>query len=56
MQFGIKTNQNNPWVFKEKQSDPHFLGKIEALMCLGNGYMGIRATTEENYISETRDI
>lgn len=32
------------------------LGKCESIMCLGNGYMGLRATTEENYFNETRNF
>jgi len=55
MQFGIKTYPNNPWIFEERQFDPRYLGKLETLMCLGNGYMGVRATTEEKYVGERRD-
>lgn len=32
------------------------LGKCEAVMCLGNGYMGLRPATEERYLGETRNL
>lgn len=56
MQLGVTTNPNNQWLLTEKQFNARQLGKTEALMCLGNGYMGIRATTEERYVTERRDM
>jgi len=32
------------------------LGKCEAVMCLGNGYMGLRSATEERYVGERRGL
>jgi trehalose/maltose hydrolase-like predicted phosphorylase len=42
------------WVITEKGFDPLFAGKIESLFCLQNGYMGVRAATEERLAKETR--
>ena len=55
MQLGIRTNPTNPWILQEKEFNSRYLGKVEAVMCQGNGYMGVRATTEENYVEERRD-
>jgi len=43
------------WLIEEKTFDPYHLGKGEATMSLGNGYMGIRAASEEKYASEVRN-
>lgn len=55
MKLGFISDPKNPWILKEGQFDGGHLGKAEANMCLGNGYMGIRAATEEHYVGETRD-
>lgn len=55
MQLGVKTDQQDAWILKEAAFDSRYLGKNEAVMCLGNGYMGIRAATEERYVDERRD-
>ncbi|MCG0593321.1 glycoside hydrolase family 65 protein [Lactiplantibacillus plantarum] len=55
MQLGIRTNPSNPWILQEKEFNSQHLEKLEAVMCQGNGYMGVRATTEEHYVGETRD-
>lgn len=44
------------WAFTEKKFDPLRLGKCESIMSLGNGYMGLRAVTEEPYMGETRNL
>ncbi|MGZ9585278.1 glycoside hydrolase family 65 protein [Paenibacillus marinisediminis] len=43
------------WVIEETEFDVRHLAKYETIMCLGNGYMGIRACTEESYPKETRN-
>ena len=43
------------WIVAETKFSPRELGKCEAIMCLGNGYMGMRSATEESYIGEIRD-
>ncbi len=45
-----KTN----WIVAEQSYDPAYSGKIESLFALGNGYMGVRAATEERYAHEIR--
>ena len=44
------------WIVSEDKFNPEFLGKGEAVLSLGNGYMGIRSATEERYIGETRNL
>ena len=43
------------WIVKESAFDEGLLGKSESVMCLGNGYLGIRSATEERYLNETRN-
>ncbi|MDE6204298.1 MAG: glycoside hydrolase family 65 protein, partial [Lachnospiraceae bacterium] len=44
------------WILCEDSFDPENLGKCEAVMSLGNGYMGLRSATEEHYLNETRGL
>lgn len=44
------------WILREDSFDPEHLGKCEAVMCLGNGYLGLRSAMEEKYLNETRDL
>ena len=46
----------NEWKIIETDFDPSALGKVEANFCLGNGYLGLRSATEEQYRGETRDL
>ena len=48
-------NEYENFIVTEDKFDKRFLGKCEAIMALGNGYMGIRSSTEERYIGEVRD-
>lgn len=43
------------WILREDRFDSSQLGKCEAVMSLGNGYMGLRSAAEEKYLGETRD-
>ena len=38
---------SHPWRLEEKQFHPRFLGQLETLYALSNGYLGIRGTFEE---------
>ena len=53
------TNMNykkaKEWIITEDLFDADLLGKTESIMCLGNGYLGIRSTAEEIYINEQRN-
>lgn len=44
------------WQLGENRFDSKFLGKCEAALCQGNGYLGIRSATEEHYLGEKRDF
>ncbi|HCT93134.1 MAG TPA: family 65 glycosyl hydrolase [Lachnospiraceae bacterium] len=44
------------WILRENSFDPEKLGKCEAVMSLGNGYLGLRSATEERYLNETRGL
>lgn len=44
------------WVLAESGFDPELPGKCEAVMCQGNGYMGLRCATEERYLGEQRNL
>lgn len=44
------------WILIEDAFDPTALGKAEANLCLGNGYLGLRSALEEAYLGETRDL
>ena len=46
----------NEWILAESSFDPDEQGKVEANFCLGNGYLGLRSATEENYLGQTRDL
>lgn len=43
------------WLVEETKFDVNYLGKCEAIMYLGNGYMGVRSATEEKYKNEVRN-
>lgn len=42
------------WIVAETEFNSEFLKKYETLFCLGNGYMGLRSATEEQYPGESR--
>lgn len=56
MNYNLGKNELENWIFEENEFSANTLGKCEAIMCLGNGYMGIRSTTEEKYLNEVRDF
>ena len=43
------------WVVEETAFDTNLQGKCEAIMCLGNGYLGARSASEETYLGQTRN-
>lgn len=43
------------WIIEEDKFDVKYLGKCEAVMSQGNGYLGLRSTTEETYTGERRN-
>ncbi|MBQ8559603.1 MAG: hypothetical protein IJ439_06440 [Tyzzerella sp.] len=42
------------WVVKESGFQKNYVRKYESIMCQGNGYMGVRAATDENYEKNIR--
>lgn len=44
------------WIISETGFSESELGKCEAIMSLGNGYMGLRSSTEEPYLQEQRNF
>lgn len=43
------------WIISETKFSPNHLNKFESIFSLGNGYMGLRASTEEAYFGEKRN-
>ena len=54
MDYSHGTGPDENWVVEEQRFDRDAAGNMESLFCLGNGYMGIRATAEEHYSFETK--
>jgi len=52
----VNIDTSKDWILKETYFDPTTLGKYEAIMCLGNGYLGLRSATEERYVGERRGL
>ena len=50
----IRYNKAEKWEIEESKFSAEFLGKCEAIMSLGNGYLGLRSATEERYLGEKR--
>ena len=49
---GPETN----WIVAESAFQRKYQGKAEVVMCLGNGYMGVRSCTEESYLGQVRNF
>lgn len=56
MMTNIDYSRARDWILGEKVFDSSNLGKCEAIMCLGNGYLGLRSATEEKYLFEKRNL
>ena len=54
MKYDCGTGELQNWIVTESKFHPKHPGKCETVFCQGNGYMGIRATTEETYLNTTR--
>ncbi len=54
--MGMDYSRINDWILREDSFNPEKLGKCEAVMSLGNGYLGLRSATEERYLNETRGL
>ena len=49
-------SRKDSWTIVETSFDPAFMGKVETCFAQGNGYLGLRAVSEEKYLGETRDL
>lgn len=54
--MGMDYKKISEWILAEDSLDASRLGKCEAVMAQGNGYLGLRAATEERYVGETRNL
>ena len=54
IKYNIGKNEYRNWIAGETDFQPEYLGKYETIFTLSNGYMGVRAATEETYREETR--
>ncbi len=43
------------WIIEETEFDPTLQGKCETIFALGNGYLGTRSATEEDYVGQVRN-
>ncbi|RSK26815.1 glycoside hydrolase family 65 protein [Bacillus sp. HMF5848] len=56
LKYDVGTGEYKDWIVSEVEFDPNFQGKAEAIMSLGNGYMGLRSSTEESYLGQVRGL
>ncbi|HBY57019.1 MAG TPA: family 65 glycosyl hydrolase [Candidatus Atribacteria bacterium] len=54
IKYDLGKNKYQNWIVGETDFQPEYLGKFETIFTLGNGYMGVRAATEETYQEERR--
>lgn len=54
MATNMRYGKAQEWKIEEGKFNSAFLGKCEAVMSLGNGYLGLRSATEERYLGEKR--
>jgi len=54
IKYNIGKNEYRNWILGETDFQLEYLGKYETIFTLSNGYMGVRAATEETYREETR--
>jgi hypothetical glycosyl hydrolase len=55
MQTLMDYSKAKDWIIRESGFSSTNLGKCESIMSLGNGYIGLRSSTEEKYLGETRN-
>jgi hypothetical glycosyl hydrolase len=56
LRFNLAKDEYKDWIISQTEFHSHFIGKFESIMSLGNGYMGLRAATEERYLGEKRNL
>ena len=55
MNYRLGTGDYQNWVVSDDRFSVDTLGKSEAIMYLGNGYMGLRSVNEEPYLQDVRN-
>lgn len=55
MKSNLHYDLQNGWKLTENNFYPDWHAKYESIFALGNGYLGMRAVTEENYYGEIRN-
>ncbi len=55
MNARISYDSDYLWSIEQVGFDYRYLGKTESIMALGNGYMGVRSSEEEEYVGEVRN-
>lgn len=53
---GMDYSKASDWKIIEPSFNPEHLGKCEAIMCQGNGYLGLRNATDEYNAGEQRNL
>lgn len=56
IEYRGKDALSDGWVIAETAFDARYLAKFETIFCQGNGYLGLRAATEESYPGERRNL
>ena len=52
----LQYDTENSWKIYETSFHKDYQGKCEAILSLGNGYLGIRSSLEESYTGQTRGL
>lgn len=55
IEYNKGTGKSKNWIVSESNFSIETQGKCEAIMALGNGYLGIRSATEEAYIGQVKN-
>lgn len=56
LSYTAGSGENIGWIVRETAFDSNLQGKCEAIMSLGNGYLGLRSATEEPYLNQVRNL
>lgn len=56
LDLSFSQGKSGKWIVADTAFSPDHLGKSEAVMVLGNGYMGLRSANEEPYLGERRNL
>lgn len=56
LNYDLGKNEWKNWLIEESDFSAKVLGKTETIMALGNGYLGVRSCTEEDYLKQKRNL